>query len=67
MTIRPPEELHERMKCMAKKRGYTLNQLILHMHYAQGVGTTTGRMDMQCAALAYNSMRQPVIGSQKTA
>lgn len=31
MTIRPPEELHEQMKCMAKKRGYTLNQLVLQI------------------------------------
>ncbi len=31
MTIRPPEELHNILKRTAKKSGYTMNALVLHI------------------------------------
>lgn len=31
MTIRPPDELHEKLKSIAKKYGYTLNKLVLQI------------------------------------
>lgn len=34
MTVRPPDELRNRLKNAAKNRGYTLNQLVLQILWA---------------------------------
>ncbi len=34
MTVRPPEELHQIIKKSAKRKGYTVNQLVLQILWA---------------------------------
>lgn len=31
MSIRPPEEIRQKLKSYAKRKGYTVNQLVTHI------------------------------------